>query len=83
MELKLANWGNSKAIRLPQKLLREAKIIEGDTSFIASVENGNILLTQKKSGETLFQKLMQDNKGLKVRPKENIEWGTPVGDEYW
>lgn len=39
--LKVAKWGNSKAIRLPRDLVKEAQLKDGDNLVAQLVENDN------------------------------------------
>ena len=47
MELKVAKWGNSLAVRLPAEASRQIGVGEGDT-LVAEIEaNGRLLLAPK------------------------------------
>ena len=71
MNTNLSKWGNSAAIRIPKAILDELKIDSNNfenISFDIDVEEGKLIL--KKKGE-------------KINPKEEIDWGNPIGKEVW
>ncbi len=85
MEVNLAKWGNSTAIRIPKDLLKKLNIDETNfenVSFSIDVKD-DMLILKKKQNKTKFELLAEKSKGEKLNPKENIDWGEPVGKEVW
>lgn len=81
MNTNLAKWGNSAAIRIPKAILEELNIDSNNfenVSFDMNVE-GNKLILKKKQEKTKFELLAEKSKGEKLNPKEDIDWGDPVG----
>lgn len=76
---KISQWGNSLGIRLPQALIQEIGLSEGDLLSI-SLENNRIILSPTRPKYTLSE-LLQN-----IKPEqqhEEIEWELPVGEEIW
>ena len=81
----LSKWGNSAAIRIPKAILDELKIDSNNfenISFDIDVEEGKLIL-KKKQEKTKFELLAEKSKGEKINPKEEIDWGNPIGKEVW
>lgn len=80
-EVKLSNWGNSKAIRLTKAVLDEAGLNETDNIvFDVEVEPNKITLI-RKSELTPFQKLFDSYNGGKPQPEMFWDDIEPVGIE--
>ncbi len=76
---KITAWGNSLGIRLPQTLIQQTNLQEGDEVTV-SVERGKIVLTPKKPAYTLDELL----EGITPEMQhEEINWGEPKGEEVW
>ncbi len=76
---KIAKWGNSLGLRLPQSVAIEAQVDEGDTVDV-SVKNGAIVIRPSRptySLERLVAKITPQNR------HNESEWGQAVGDEAW
>ena len=85
MNTNLSKWGNSAAIRIPKAILDELKIDSNNfenISFDIDVEEGKLIL-KKKQEKTKFELLAEKSKGEKINPKEDINWGNPIGKEVW
>ncbi|MEA4963437.1 AbrB/MazE/SpoVT family DNA-binding domain-containing protein [Lutispora sp.] len=85
MNTNLSKWGNSAAIRIPKAILDELKIDSNNfenISFDIDVEEGKLIL-KKKQEKTKFELLAEKSKGEKINPKEEIDWGNPIGKEVW
>lgn len=85
MNTNLSKWGNSAAIRIPKAILDELKIDTNNfenISFDIDVEEGKLIL-KKKQEKTKFELLAEKSKGEKINPKEDIDWGNPIGKEVW
>ena len=82
MVSKVQKWGNSQGLRLPKALLAEAKVGVGDEVSII-VRNGRIIIeaVKKVRGRYDLKKLL--TKIPKRYRAEELEWGSPVGQEVW
>ena len=79
MQLAIAKWGNSLALRLPRHVARDANLTEGATVDL-SVKDGSIVVTpvrKKYSLDDLLAQMTADN----LHPE--VDWGEPKGDEVW
>ena len=77
----IKRWGNSAAVRIPRKILSQAKLEEGtDVEFVLTAENEIMLraVRKRKSIQELFAGY--DGEFLK---SEEIDWGKTRGDEAW
>lgn len=82
-EVWLKNWGNSKAVRLPQDVLKEAGFNEtDDTPLELEIEPNRISLVPK-SKLTPFQELFAEYDGGKPEPEPLWDDAEPVGKEEW
>lgn len=82
-EVKLQNWGNSKAVRLTKDILEEAGFNgTDDTVLDVEIEPGRITLV-RKSKLTPFQKLFVGYTGGKPEPEPLWDEVEPVGKEDW
>jgi antitoxin MazE len=85
MYVNLVQWGNSAAIRIPKIVLEQLNVDSTnlvDVSFELSVEGDRLLLT-KQQNKTKFQILAEQAINKQYNPKEDIDWGEPVGKEIW
>ncbi len=76
---KLSQWGNSLGIRLPQAIIQQIGLTEGDIISI-ELENNRIVLSPARQKYTL-EALLQN-----VKPEQQhdeIEWGDAQGEEQW
>ncbi len=48
MDIQIAKWGNSLALRIPQHLLKEANLTEGDFLSASLAPDGTIVLRTKQ-----------------------------------
>jgi antitoxin MazE len=79
MQLAIAKWGNSLAIRLPRHVLDEVKLAEGSTVDLI-VRDGQVVVTpvrKKIKLDDLLAQMTDENAHIEV------EWGEPKGDEIW
>jgi antitoxin MazE len=76
MVISLSEWGNGRAVKLPQKVLKEAKIsIEDNLEII--IEDKKITLQVTNKLPALAELL----DGWDGTPPEPFDWGEPVGRE--
>lgn len=79
-DVQLAKWGNSLAVRIPQTVLREAGLSEGDHVSIDVTGDGSIVLRSTRPKYSL------DELVRRITPKNchgQTDWGPPVGKESW
>jgi antitoxin MazE len=80
MELTVAKWGNSLAVRIPQGLAKEISIQEG-TEVDLSVIDGTLIIKpayrKRYSLEELVSGITPENR------HDEVDWGEAVGNEYW
>lgn len=78
MVVQVKTWGNSQGIRIPQKILKEAKIKSNDVLKIEVVDE-KIVLEKKNRHRTLAERIAEAGGTLEPEPEYN--WGEPVGKE--
>ncbi len=79
MQLNIARWGNSLALRLPTHIAKETRLEEGATVNI-EVKNGNVVLTPVRKRFKLDDLLA----GMEpAKRAAEFDWGNPEGDETW
>ena len=79
----VSKWGNSKGIRVPNKILRKANIDLDDKLSLEVEKDGCIILTkyptpQKGTLEYLFKDYQEP-----PFQTELVDLGRPVGNEKW
>jgi antitoxin MazE len=75
---KLAKWGNSLAIRIPQSVAREARLREGDSLEVDVDRDGAIVLRSAPKRYELAELVSRIT--AKNRHKET-DWSGPQGKE--
>jgi antitoxin MazE len=76
---KISIWGNSLGIRLPQTIIQQMGLKQGDLVAI-STEGNKIILSPARPKYTLNE-LLKD-----VTPDtqhDEVDWGEPAGEETW
>lgn len=79
MNMYVRRWGNSAAIRLPSQVLTAAGLKPNDRVDVRE-ENGRIVIEkadEELSLDELVDKITPENR------HEVIDWGPPVGKEFW
>jgi antitoxin MazE len=76
---KISIWGNSLGIRLPQTIIQQMGLKQGDLVAIFT-EGNKIILSPGKPRYTLDQ-LLQDVTPDKQH--DEVDWRQPVGEESW
>ncbi len=79
MQLHIAKWGNSLALRLPRHLAQQANLTEG-TAVTVEARDGAIVLTPVRKRFKLSELLADMPE--KAATAE-VDWGRPEGDEPW
>ena len=80
MQAQVKEWGNSKGIRLPKEVLKEARIAVNEMLDI-TVSNGVITLTKPFRHKTLEERAAEFEGKLMLDGE--YDWGEPVGKEVW
>ena len=82
----LQKWGNSHGIRVPKQLLNDLNIKVNDKLNI-EVENDKMIIKKEKTHKTLKERLEDFYKKpiskIKKIEVEEIDTGSPIGDEIW
>ena len=82
----LQKWGNSHGIRVPKQLLNDLDIKVNDKLNI-EVENDKMIIKKEKTHKTLKERLEDFYKKpiskIKKIEVEEIDTGSPIGDEIW
>ena len=82
----LQKWGNSHGIRVPKQLLNDLDIKVNDKLNI-EVENDKMIIKKEKTHKTIKERLEDFYKKpiskIKKIEVEEIDTGSPVGDEIW
>lgn len=79
MKTQLAKWGNSLALRIPRSVAAAAEALEG-TEVEVTFEAGAIVV------RPVARRYALDDLVEGITPKntpDNIDWGSPLGDEVW
>jgi antitoxin MazE len=77
--MRVARWGNSLAVRIPQALAEQAQLDEG-AEVEVSVEGRDLRIRRRPRRYTLDELLDQ------VTPENRhgeTDWGEPQGKEVW
>lgn len=89
--VELKKWGNSLAVRLPKKVLNEAKVSELPTKFDVSVKDNKIILEEQKKPQSLkeifdgfdYKKYWADWEKEHPNQSKEIDWNQPSGRELF
>ena len=76
----LSKWGNSLAIRIPQEVVKGARLAEGDRLSLEVNNDGSIMLRSARRKYDLKQLTSR------ITPKNRhaeTDWGRPAGGESW
>jgi antitoxin MazE len=79
-ETMVSKWGNSLALRIPQRLAKQVRISEGDLFDLALQRDGSIVLRTARPRYSLSELVS------KITPKNRhseTNWGSAVGKESW
>lgn len=75
----LAQWGNSKATRIPSNILKLLNI-DVNQKFSVSVKDQSIILTPEKRNPETIHELFAGWEDDGIRHNE-VDWGKAEGDE--
>ncbi len=76
----VAKWGNSLAVRIPQAIVTEARLAEGDRLSFDLAGDGSIVLRSRHRKYSLDQLVAGIKPGNRHR---ETDWGAPKGKEVW
>jgi antitoxin MazE len=79
-ETTISKWGNSLAVRIPQRIAKQARISEGDCVAMALQPDGSIVLRSSRRRYELSELVSR------ITPRNRhreTDWGAPVGEESW
>ena len=76
---KISIWGTSLGIRLPQTIIQQMGLKQGDLVAI-STEDNKIILSPARPRYTLNE-LLKDV--IPETQHDEVDWGEPVGEESW
>jgi antitoxin MazE len=81
MNMYVRRWGNSAAVRIPAATL-DAAGLKPDDPVEVREENGRIVIEKAKpAAELTLEELIEG-----ITPENlhgEIDWGPPVGKEFW
>jgi len=82
MVTKIQKWGNSQGLRLPKRVLEDARISVGDDIDVTT-RDGVIIIApvRRVRGKQNLQELV--SRIPKNYEIAEIDWGEPVGREVW
>ncbi len=82
MVTKVQKWGNSQGLRIPKRILEDARVSVGDEVDV-TVREGVIVVAHvrrvrgRRNLQTLVSRIPKNYKA------GEIDWGSPVGNEIW
>lgn len=85
-QVPVSKWGNSQGIRIPRAVMELLRVKVNDVVEI-KVQDEELIISKKKSYKNLQERLEsfynQPIENIFVESKEDIDWGTPQGNEVW
>jgi antitoxin MazE len=79
-DARLSKWGNSLAIRIPQALVKQARLSEGDQVSLDLAADGSIVLRSRAPRYSLEELVA----GITPRNRHReTKWGPSQGKEAW
>jgi antitoxin MazE len=79
MQAVIKKWGNSLALRLPQHIVADLRMMEGATVSL-SVENESLIVKATRKHYKLADLLAAHKKEAN---HAETDWSKPVGEEVW
>ncbi|GAX07109.1 PbsX family transcriptional regulator [Secundilactobacillus pentosiphilus] len=79
-QTKITQWGNSKAVRIPDNVVEQLNL-KNDDELSVTIENGAIVLTPLAKKPTNIHELFDGWIDDGVRDAE-VDWGAPMGNEF-
>lgn len=88
IETAVRRWGNSQAIRLSKEIMKKMNLKENDRISV-SIDSGKMIIEKinkpkyrnlKERLEVFYNKPIED---IYVESTQEVDMGTPSGDEIW
>jgi len=79
-DTQISKWGNSLAIRIPQAIVKEARLEEGDRLSLDLAGDGSIVLRSSRRKYLLDELVGRITSRNRHR---ETDWGVPQGKESW
>lgn len=79
-QIKITQWGNAKAVRIPDNVVEQLKLENGDKLSV-TIKNGAIVLTPLTKKPTNIHELFDGWVDDGVRDAE-VDWGKPIGKKF-
>ncbi|BAZ00548.1 transcriptional regulator/antitoxin, MazE [Tolypothrix tenuis PCC 7101] len=76
---KISIWGNSLGIRLPQTIIQQMGLKQGD--FVAISTEGNKIILSPTRPKYTLNELLKDVTPDKQH--DEVDWGEAAGEETW
>ena len=76
---KVSLWGNSLGVRLPQTIIQQMGLKQGDLVAI-STEGNKIILSPARPRYNLDERLQDVTPDMQ---HNEMDWGEPAGEESW
>lgn len=80
MQLSIAKWGNSLALRLPSHIAKASRLEEGVTVTVEVQEGGSIIVTPTRKRFKLSELLAKHPDRTE---SAEVDWGQSKGEEAW
>ena len=80
MQVRIAKWGNSLAVRLPRAIVDELELTDGQSVDVA-VENGWVRLKPSRSRVRLCDLVAEAKRLGPAAHPEVVAWGADIGAE--
>ncbi|TBR20814.1 AbrB/MazE/SpoVT family DNA-binding domain-containing protein [bacterium] len=80
MSTKLMRWGNSLGVRIPKAAAEASMVCEG-TVVEVTARKGEIVIRPVRKRKYKLSELL-----AKMKPENlhgEVDWGPPVGKEFW
>lgn len=79
MTATVGKWGNSLAVRIPKRVVKQLNLVIGSELEFSVIDN-NMVLTPIKGKLTLVELMDQITS---ENQHEEVDWGRPEGKEIW
>jgi antitoxin MazE len=79
-DTQVAKWGNCLAVRIPQAIVKEARLAEGDRLSLDLAADGSFVL------RSCHRKYSLDRLVAGIKPgnrHRETDWGARQGKEFW
>ena len=84
MDVTVSKWGNSSGIRIPNTVMKDLNILDGDTLFV-NVQGDAMIIRKKKTTRQMFEefygKPYEQITDSDIGSGEEMDWGSDIGDE--